>query len=144
MSAARARLATSARSTLRTICISLGFVNTTAYPRARSESLSFCATCHAMCTSVVPFCTSVPALVSDGCPGSIAITVAVVERCAAPHAVASSSAAWEILVTRHDEQRRAIEVVNRAQAIRVVVLRHVHDLLLRRHARDRHAVVESL
>src|SRR6266516_1079163 len=46
------------------------------------------------------------------------------------------------LVARHDEQRGTIELVNRPQPLGVVILRDVHDLLLRCHARDRHAVVE--
>src|SRR5258706_3197848 len=47
-------------------------------------------------------------------------------------------------VARHNEQRCTVELVNRPQALRVVVLRHVHDLLLRRHARQGHGVVEPL
>src|SRR2546427_3097477 len=46
-------------------------------------------------------------------------------------------------IARHDEQRSAVELVNRPQPIGVVVLRDVHDFLLRCHARERHAVVES-
>src|SRR5439155_20618008 len=46
------------------------------------------------------------------------------------------------LIARHDEQRGPIEIINRPQPVGVVVLRHVHHLLLRRHAGNRHTVVE--
>src|SRR5712691_3453357 len=46
-------------------------------------------------------------------------------------------------VTSHDEQRRAVEVINRSQPLSVVVLGYIHDLLLRCDIGDRHAVVEA-
>src|SRR6267143_58979 len=45
-------------------------------------------------------------------------------------------------VTGHDEQRRAVELIDRPQPLGVVVLGYVHDLFLRGHARDRDAVVK--
>src|SRR6266566_748869 len=47
-------------------------------------------------------------------------------------------------VACHDEEWRAVELVDRPQAPCVVVLRDVDDFLLRRHARDRNAVVKAL
>src|SRR5438093_547754 len=40
------------------------------------------------------------------------------------------------LIARHDEQRRAVEVIDPPEAIGFVVLGHVDHLLLRRHAGD--------
>src|SRR5438067_13493708 len=46
-------------------------------------------------------------------------------------------------IARHNEQRRAVELIDRPQALGVVVLGNVHDLLLRRHVREWDAVVEA-
>src|SRR5689334_23318612 len=75
-----------------------------------------------------PACSGVSGSRRMPCPSSV-IGFGAIMSGASGRTVYSSS------VVRHDEQRRAVEVVDRAQTVRVVVLRHVDDLLLRRHAR---------
>src|SRR5687768_560359 len=118
MSAARARFPTSARSTLRTSCISLVFVITTAYPQSRRRSRSLSATIQATWTSVVPFTTSLPLLVSDGCPGSIAMTtgsaaarsaVAQPDVTNAPSAISAQLLGADATLEIHDRFEPAID-----------------------------------
>src|SRR5437764_11444850 len=62
---------------------------------------------------------------------------------AMPYAVSGPIRIGSQSIARHDEQRGSVELVDRPQPIGVVVLSDVHHLLLRRHARDRHRVVEA-
>ena len=66
ITSALARLPISARSRFVTSSDSLCLVSRTSNPRSRRSSRSARDTTQAICTSVVPFCTTLPAAVSDG------------------------------------------------------------------------------